>query len=428
MHTTLAALAVVTVGYILAHFVFDKLRTRLGYAGGAEYLLLGFLLGPRVSGFLSEEAVRDLTPLVSLALGWLGLSLGMYFRLPTLALVESSYLGIAFAEALGTFVVALGVLFALFHYFAGFPLETTLVAASTLAAIATLSSPAAIDAFSGNRERAAHPIFPVLQLTARIDGLVGVVGFGVALAIFHQGDVAPGVRPPTATEWAVINIAVGVASGVLFHLFLGPRDQIAEDDGESRLFVALAAAIVIASGAAYYLNLSPIYTNLILGFILANTGKAHTAARELLAGTERPVYLALLIFAGAAWSSAEVDLLYLAPAFVGLRLVARLIGGRVAGTLAAPAVLRSPSMGRALLAQGGIGVAIALNYGQVYPAQHADVVLTAAILSVLLFEVAAAAETSGFLAPPKEKPEPEGETAQEPARGPDAALDEVTAS
>jgi predicted Kef-type K+ transport protein len=227
----------------------------------------------------------------------------------------------------------------------------------------------------------------------------------------------------------VINIAVGVASGVLFHLFLGPRDQIAEDDGESRLFVALAAAIVIASGAAYYLNLSPIYTNLILGFILANTGKAHTAARELLAGTERPVYLALLIFAGAAWSSAHVDLLYLAPVFVGLRLVARLIGGRVAGTLAAPAPLRSPSLGRALLAQGGIGVAIALNYGQVYPEQHADVVLTAAILSVLLFEVAAAAETSSFLAPPREEQDAGEETAVEAADGrADGALGEVGAS
>ncbi len=258
----------------------------------------------------------------------------------------------------------------------------------------------------------------MLQLTARIDGLVGVVAFGVALAIFHQGDVAPGVRPPTATEWAVINIAVGVASGVLFHLFLGPRDQIAEDDGESRLFVALAAAIVIASGAAYYLNLSPIYTNLILGFILANTGKAHTAARELLAGTERPVYLALLIFAGAAWSSAHVDLLYLAPAFVGLRLLARLIGGRVAGTLAAPSALRSPSMGRALLAQGGIGVAIALNYGQVYPDQHHEVVLTAAILSVLLFEIAAAAETSIFLSPKAAPEEEEGGADVEGRPGP----------
>lgn len=36
MQTTLAALAVITVGYILAYLVFDRLRDRFGYVGGAE--------------------------------------------------------------------------------------------------------------------------------------------------------------------------------------------------------------------------------------------------------------------------------------------------------------------------------------------------------------------------------------------------------
>ena len=47
MQTTLAALAVITVGYILAYLVFDRLRDRFGYVGGAEYVVIGFLLGPR---------------------------------------------------------------------------------------------------------------------------------------------------------------------------------------------------------------------------------------------------------------------------------------------------------------------------------------------------------------------------------------------
>ena len=115
------------------------------------------------------------------------------------------------------------------------------------------------------------------------------------------------MRAPTETEWAVINIAVGVASGLLFHLFLGPRAEWGGTEGKDRLFVSLTAAIVIASGASYYLNLSPIYTNLILGFILANTGRAHQDARQLLAATERPMYLALLIFAGAAWAPTPAD-------------------------------------------------------------------------------------------------------------------------
>ena len=219
---------------------------------------------------------------------------------------------------------------------------------------------------SGVRSR----VPPVLQLTARIDALIAVVAFGLVLAILHRGDVAPGVRPPTATEWAVINVAVGVASGVLFHLFLGPRGHL----DEGRLFVAMAGAIVVASGASYYLNLSPIYTNLVLGFILVNSGSAHRDVTRLLLSTERPVYLALLLFAGAAWSPGSVDLLFIAPLFVVIRLAARFLGGRMAGSTSPHPSSATPGLGRGLLALGGIGVAIALNYapGLSRPAPASD--------------------------------------------------------
>jgi len=396
MQTTLAALAVVAVGYILAYLLFDRLRDRYGYVGGAEYVLIGVLLGPRVTGLLGAGQVQDLTPIVSLAVGWLGMLLGTYFRLPTLALLPPEHVRTAFAEAVATFSAALAALLALFHLVAGQPWSEAVVQAVTLAAVATLSSPAAVDAFV-DRARVRAPILPVLQLTARIDALVAVVAFGLVLAVFHQGEAAPGVRPPTATEWAVINVAVGVASGVLFHLFLGPRTTGDDAEGTSRLFVALAGAIVVASGASYYLNLSPIYTNLVLGFILANSGSSHRDVSRLLLATERPVYLALLIFAGAAWSPGSADLLFIAPLFVIVRLAARFFGGRVAGLHVAPPELRAPMFARGLLAQGGIGVAIAVNYTQVRPDLNPRLILTATILSVLLFEIVASREASAML-------------------------------
>jgi hypothetical protein len=391
MQTTLAALAVITVGYILAYLVFDRLRDRFGYVGGAEYVFIGFLLGPRITGLLGAEQVQDLTPIVSLALGWLGMLLGTYFRLPTMATIEASHLRIAFSEALITFGCALGALLALFHSLLGYPWPEATVQAVTLAAVATLSSSAAIDAVSRKAGQVA-PIFPILQLTARIDALVGVAAFGLLLAVFHLGQVSLEVRPPTATEWAVINLAVGVASGVLFHLFLGPRGHLHEVEGNSRLFVALAGAIVVASGASYYLNLSPIFTNLVLGFILANSGSAHRDVTRLLLNTERPVYLALLIFAGAAWSPSSPELLFVAPLFVLVRLGARFLGGWTAGAVIAPPELRTPKLGRALLAQGGIAVALAVNYTQVRPDLNADVILTATLVSVLLFDIVASRE------------------------------------
>lgn len=396
MQTTLAALAVVAVGYILAYVLFDRLRDRYGYVGGAEYLLIGSLLGPRVTGLLGAGQVQDLTPIVSLAVGWLGMLLGTYFRLPTLALLPSEHVATAFTEAVATFAAALAALLALFRFVAGYAWPEAVVQAVALAAIATLSSPAAVDALV-DRARVRSPILPILQLTARIDALIAVVAFGLVLAVYHQGEVAPGVRPPTATEWAVINLAVGVASGVLFHLFLGPRGEGDDAQGNSRLFVALAGAIVVASGASYYLNLSPIYTNLVLGFILANSGSSHRDVARLLLATERPVYLALLIFAGAAWSPGTVDLLFIAPLFVLVRLAARFLGGRAAGLHAAPRELRTPGLARGLLAQGGLAVAIAVNYSQVHPDLNPRLILTAALLSILLFEIVASREGSALL-------------------------------
>src|SRR5512138_412895 len=173
MRTTLAALAVVAVGYILAYVLFDRLRDRYGYVGGAEYVLIGVLLGPRVTGLLGAEQVQDLTPIVSLAVGWLGMLLGTYFRLPALALLPASHLHTAFAEATATFAAALAALLALFHVVAGYPWPDATVQAVTLAAVATLSSPAAVDAVA-DRAHTSTPLLPVLQLTARIDALVAV--------------------------------------------------------------------------------------------------------------------------------------------------------------------------------------------------------------------------------------------------------------
>ncbi|HEY8259007.1 MAG TPA: hypothetical protein VIG08_15220 [Gemmatimonadales bacterium] len=397
MQTTLAALAVVAVGYILAYLLFDRLRARYGYVGGAEYVLIGCILGPRVTGLLGAGQVQDLTPIVSLALGWLGMELGTYFRIPTLALLPPVHLQIAFAEAVSTFGVAFGAMLAIFHFLAGHPWPDAAAQAVTLAAVATLCSPAAVDAFV-DRAKTRDRILPVLRLTARIDALVAVIAFGLVLAVYHQGEVAPEVRPPTATEWAVINVAVGVASGILFHLFLGPVSHLDEVEGNSRLFVALAGAIVVASGASYYLNLSPIYTNLVLGFILANSGAAHRDVTRMLHATERPVYLALLLFAGAAWSPGTAELLFVAPAFVLVRLAARWVGGRVAGEYVAPPALRTGGFARGLLSQGGLAVAIALNYSQVRPDLNPRLILTATLLSVLLFEMVANGEAAAFLA------------------------------
>jgi len=249
VQTTLAALAVLTAGYILAYLLFDRLRDRYGYVGGAEYVLLGVLLGPHVTGLLDARRVQDLTPIVSLAIGWLGMLLGTSFRLPALALLPPDHVRMAFGEAIATFVAALGPLLLLFRYLAGDGWTDAAVQAVTLAAVATLSSPAAVDALVA-RARRRPSILGVLQLTARIDALIGVVAFGLVLAIVHRGDVAPGIRPPTATEWAVIfaaypQIAAPEAEAPIIAIWMIDNPRARTQSGSAIVAVTISVFAVI---------------------------------------------------------------------------------------------------------------------------------------------------------------------------------------
>ena len=79
-----------------------------------------------------------------------------------------------------------------------------------------------------------------------------------------------------------------------------------------------------------------------------------------------------------------------------------MLGGWGAGILVAPTDLRNPRFSRGLLAQGGIAVALAVNYTQVRPDLNPDVILTATLVSVLLFEIVASREASDVVVPTNE--------------------------
>jgi hypothetical protein len=55
-----------------------------------------------------------------------------------------------------------------------------------------------------------------------------------------------------------------------------------------------------------------------------------------------------------------------------------------------------------LLAQGGIAVALAVNYTQVRPDLNGDLILTATLVSVLLFDIVASREVSQLVSGTRE--------------------------
>ena len=375
---------IVAGAYLAAHWAFEWLGARYLLVSGAEYLVLGILVGPQVSGVLQVSALDGFAPFMILAIGWIGAAAGSQFYIPRMVRSYGPIYRVALVEASLTLVAAAVFLTGVLAWLYQLPLADTVAPAAALGAIATVSSPAGVAMLRRRLVRRGLVIRQIEVATA-IDAFVAIVAFSLLVCIEH-GAPATGHRAPTPTEWAVISVAIGCIGGSLFHLFVGNERAI------DRLFISIAGAVILVSGAAAYLRMSPLLPTMLLGAMLANTRRNRVEIRQALTRVERPLYFVLLVFAGAAWDPGTIAW-WIVPAlvFVIVRAVAKLGAARLAARFNGLTESLGQRWGRALLGQGGLAIAIALNYQLFHGTMLlADVVFTAAIVSVVLTDLSSA--------------------------------------
>jgi hypothetical protein len=373
----LALLLSIGAAYLAAHVAFDWLARRFLVVSGAEYLLLGILLGPQVADLLNVTVLESLAPVMTLALGWIGVIVGTRFRINRLVDVPACRFRIGLAESALTFAIVAGLEFVAVRWVLTGSERDAVVAAVALASIAVASSDVGMSIISrvlGRRGAVADQ----LETSASLNAFVAVVAFGLLVSVAH-GPVAP-QRSPTATEWAVISIAIGIVGGILFHVFLG------ETPSTDRLFIALVGGIVMVSGAATYLRLSPLLAAMLFGILLVNT----TSDPERLIGTlervERPFYFVLLLFGGAAWQPSQYAWALPVLLYVAARALAKVGGARMSTRMNGALGELGPHWGRALLGQGRVALALGLTYLHQEDAPYRNIVFSAVVGSILVTE------------------------------------------
>src|SRR5690348_13488824 len=196
MSAALILVLAVALAYLAARVAFDWLARHFLVVSGAEYLLLGILLGPQVSGVLSAQTMQGFAPIVTLALGWIGTIVGMQFYLPMLVRIQGEMYRLAFFEALATLAVVGGVELVATSSLFGLTYAQAAIPAVALGAIAAVSAPAGIEVVArqlGQRGTVVRQ----LQVTTAIDALVGVSSLGLLFCIHHPVGTATS-RPITA--------------------------------------------------------------------------------------------------------------------------------------------------------------------------------------------------------------------------------------
>ncbi len=359
MNPILVVLLLVLIGLLGARLGFAEREVPLGprifITIGGPFLFLGFILGPHMARVLSSATIGQLTPFLALGLGWIGVLFGLQLDRGHLRQFPLRYLALTWIQAAVAFAIVylVGRLIT-DAWFARSYDAIVLVAAAT----ACVSTPAAI-ALISNTYMTRGPVTRMLFYAGSLDAAVGIVVIGFTLAAYHAGAPGRGLDLDLG-EWLAVTLLLGVFFGVLFLSLTRIRPRTQE------LVLLLIGLVLFAAGTAFYLSLSPLLVCMIAGIVIGNLSPMRRRIYTALSQWEKPIYIMLLVLAGALLEFPSWWIVPLVAAYVAGRVIAKWAGGLVAWGLK-PRGMRLPaSFGLALTPQGGLSLAMAISFVLIY--------------------------------------------------------------
>jgi hypothetical protein len=364
---------------------FTRLRlpvgARLVYLTGTEFILVGVALGDTLIGLLDEQTVRSLTPLFSLGLGVVGLIFGIQLEVGKILRFPARYLSMAAIQAVVTMlVVSCPCYLVLKELFGGDELSIG-VASLILGATAACTAQTALALIGREFGLRGARVMELLRYISSVDAVVGLVVLGFAFCLMHAEPVAD-FDVGISFQWFALSLGIGTAMGFLLYLITRVRCR------EEELPIFVVGMVTFSSGIALYLGLSPLFINTMMGLTVANLPGSKDRIFNLLIRLEKPFYIVFLVLAGAIWRPGSPWALSLAALYLGLRLVGKLGGGYLAARAATEDSRPPLGLGLGLISQGGMAVAMVMNYYQLGSTELTSAVVTTVLLAVILNELA----------------------------------------
>jgi len=366
-------LGLLLLAYLGSSLVGGRAIRGFGLPSGAEYLVLGFAIGPHVLDLVGRSLAHAFEPVVLVGTGWLALVIGV------------SYLRVAerwIHPARAAVGVMLGMLtcmtvaFAVYWFapqFGNFEGFSRIALALGMGACASSTTRHSVR-WIVERHGARGPLSDFAADAARASSMVPPLALCALFAL------APGGALPSlpVVARAGITIGLGAGLGLIAALLLGRDFRRDESWG------VLLGTGLLTAGAADRAGLSLLGAMFAMGLTLA-ASRHRLEIKAMVTPTEKPVLLPVLLLAGA-----YVNLKLSTGMFVlvGVALAAKIAARVVLGSFLSlgPARGTGADFGMSMLASGGFSVAAALAFTTRVPGVAADGVLLFAVVSTLLGE------------------------------------------
>lgn len=366
-------LTFITIGLLfLLGLVADEVGRRTLLPRVTLLLACGVLVGRSGLDLLPIEMEIWYEFFSILALTMVAFLLGGIFQPETLRRHGREIMAISIAIVVTTFVVVSGGLWLI---------GVAPALALLLGAIATATAPAAVQDVLRQYGRGGSFAVKLKGIVA-IDDAWGIIVFSIALvfAAMLVGQTGDGLWLHAVRDLGggmVLGVAIGVPAA-----FLTGRLR----KGEPMQTEALGI-VFLTAGAALWLEVSFLVAGITAGAIVVNLARHHDRAFHEIEHIQWPFMILFFILAGASLEIGRLmELGFIGLAFLGLRILSRILGGWVGAGLGRSPSRERPWFGVALMPQAGVAIGMALVAANHFP-EMADTVLALTIGTTVVFEL-----------------------------------------
>ncbi|KPJ64079.1 hypothetical protein AMJ44_13420 [candidate division WOR-1 bacterium DG_54_3] len=340
-------------GLLILGFIFGRLAIIFRMPRVTGYLISGIIFGPYILKILSESSVSQMEFIPKFALGIVALIIGAGLSFGLIKRLGLRLLLITLLESLGAFFLVLLIL-----YLFKMPIE----AAFPLAAISAATAPAATVAVI-REYRARGPLTETTLAVVALDDAVAIILFGIVMTLDLEHLSTLGETALRSLSFSFLEILSAMVIGVALGLAAFILTKITKEISDTAIIVL--GMVLMAIGIASFSHTSTLLTNMFLGLTFINVSSKNTEIISNLEKLTPPIYCFFFVLAGAhldlkIFLTSGLSLILWTLAFVAARILGKVTGAYIGGTLSkAPDVIRK-YLGLALIPEAGVAIGLSL--------------------------------------------------------------------
>jgi len=388
MQVFISILLLITLALIATSPRLRRLRRSrplsMALSGGWLAIATGVLLGPVGIGVVGEGVVQRATPLILVALGWVGLMIGLQARRDVLRRLPRVVTRIALVDALVS-LVAFGVIGWLFltwrlpdvDHLARLGPMALLIAAGVGWTMETRS-------LGGGASPDAGRIAFVIRGAGGVGAILAVAFFGLLAALPHL--------EPDGTltlDWLNLGIKLLAAAGLAFALGVIARFGISiAGRDRSQLLVVFLGVVALVAGLAADLGLSVLFVAMLTGVVVTNLAGRETRRFERFIVEAEHVFAVLFAMLAGVLMDVAIGWwgLGLAVTIAATRLALKPVAFGLAARGELPSQRQATALQRlAVVRQSPVAIALAVGLifaqGGVIDRQLLSVVVVAGLIA-----------------------------------------------